>query len=330
MNIEIANRLVSFRKKNGLSQEQLAEKIGVSRQAVSKWERSEASPDTDNLILLARLYNVSLDDLLKTDDEIPTAEDSDKNVTNNSKNTGNSAENFGNFTNNYDADPSDNNNNSAGSSGKKNANIFFDSDGIRVESDKGNVNIKGVFNIDDGDDHVSIGPDGIHVSDKSDNVNITSDGVFVNGDKYSDNKDFHKEFNINGKIIFDKFDILRDFPYAIIAIIAFSCCGIFIAGGWAWSWLILLTIPLYHGLFKAIKHHDANRFPFSVLTIIIFFLCGFFSHAWNVAWLIFLTIPIYHWIASSINKVRRNRDNKVFTDATEQVDNSYNTDNTNE
>ena len=63
MNIEIANRLVEFRKKNGLSQEQLAEKIGVSRQAVSKWERSEASPDTDNLILLARLYNVSLEEL---------------------------------------------------------------------------------------------------------------------------------------------------------------------------------------------------------------------------------------------------------------------------
>lgn len=48
MNIEIANRLVNLRKEKGFSQEQLAEKIGVSRQAVSKWERSEASPDTDN------------------------------------------------------------------------------------------------------------------------------------------------------------------------------------------------------------------------------------------------------------------------------------------
>lgn len=70
MNIEIANRLVNLRKEKGLSQEQLAEKIGVSRQAVSKWERSEASPDTDNLIMLARLYEVSLDELLRTEDEI--------------------------------------------------------------------------------------------------------------------------------------------------------------------------------------------------------------------------------------------------------------------
>lgn len=71
MNIEIANRLVNLRKEKGLSQEQLAERIGVSRQAVSKWERSEASPDTDNLIMLARLYAISLDELLRTEEEIP-------------------------------------------------------------------------------------------------------------------------------------------------------------------------------------------------------------------------------------------------------------------
>lgn len=70
MNIEIANRLQSLRKEKGYSQEQLAEDLGISRQAVSKWERAESSPDTDNLICLAKLYNVSLDYLLKTDDTI--------------------------------------------------------------------------------------------------------------------------------------------------------------------------------------------------------------------------------------------------------------------
>ena len=68
MNVEIANKLVKLRKTSGLSQEALAEKIGVSRQAVSKWERAESSPDTDNLISLARLYNVSLDDMLNPGD----------------------------------------------------------------------------------------------------------------------------------------------------------------------------------------------------------------------------------------------------------------------
>ena len=63
MNIEIANRLVELRKQKGLSQEELADKLGISRQAVSKWERAEAGPDVDNAIRLSRLYGVSLDEL---------------------------------------------------------------------------------------------------------------------------------------------------------------------------------------------------------------------------------------------------------------------------
>lgn len=64
MNIETANRLLNYRKQYGLSQQELAAKIGVSRQAVSKWERAEASPDTDNLIELAKIYGVTLDELI--------------------------------------------------------------------------------------------------------------------------------------------------------------------------------------------------------------------------------------------------------------------------
>lgn len=72
MTIEIADKLVKLRKKYGYSQEELADKLGISRQAVSKWERAEASPDTDNLICLAKLYGVSLDELLATDVDLDT------------------------------------------------------------------------------------------------------------------------------------------------------------------------------------------------------------------------------------------------------------------
>lgn len=66
MNAEIAARLQRLRKQCGFSQEELAEKIGVSRQAVSKWERGESSPEIENLIALAKLYGTSLDSILET------------------------------------------------------------------------------------------------------------------------------------------------------------------------------------------------------------------------------------------------------------------------
>lgn len=58
---------MELRKRRGYSQEELGEKIGVSRQAVSKWERAESSPDIDNLISLAKLYGITIDELLDTE-----------------------------------------------------------------------------------------------------------------------------------------------------------------------------------------------------------------------------------------------------------------------
>ena len=68
MNIKLADRLVELRKEHKLSQEALAEKLGLSRQSISKWERAEASPDTDNLIALAEVYGITLDQLLGNDE----------------------------------------------------------------------------------------------------------------------------------------------------------------------------------------------------------------------------------------------------------------------
>jgi len=69
MDYKTGERLTKYRKKNGYSQEALADKLGVSRQAISKWETGESAPDTDNLIALAKLYDVKIDDLLNVDPE---------------------------------------------------------------------------------------------------------------------------------------------------------------------------------------------------------------------------------------------------------------------
>lgn len=58
------DNLYTLRKEKGLSQDEFAEQLGVSRQAVSKWERNEAYPDTENLISISRFFDVSIDDLI--------------------------------------------------------------------------------------------------------------------------------------------------------------------------------------------------------------------------------------------------------------------------
>jgi Predicted transcriptional regulators len=61
----IADRIQSLRKVKGISQEQLADKIGVSRQAVSKWESEQSSPDLEKIILLSDYIEVTTDYILK-------------------------------------------------------------------------------------------------------------------------------------------------------------------------------------------------------------------------------------------------------------------------
>ena len=67
--ITFGERLKSYRKTKSFTQDEVAVKIGVSGQAVSKWEKGECLPDVYNLKLLARIYRTSIDDLLSIEDE---------------------------------------------------------------------------------------------------------------------------------------------------------------------------------------------------------------------------------------------------------------------
>lgn len=62
--MKLAEKIYYYRKKSGCSQEQLAEKIGVSRQAVSKWETGESEPEISKLKLLAEIFGITTDMLL--------------------------------------------------------------------------------------------------------------------------------------------------------------------------------------------------------------------------------------------------------------------------
>ena len=67
--MEIGKKIMELRKKNGFSQEELADKVGVTRQTISKWELGETSPDLKQAKELSKIFKVSLDELVDNDIE---------------------------------------------------------------------------------------------------------------------------------------------------------------------------------------------------------------------------------------------------------------------
>lgn len=265
MNLEIASRLVALRKENNLSQEALAEKLGISRQAVSKWERAEASPDTDNLIALAKLYHVSLDELLKIheDAEIGEAEQKETLI---------AVESSTGFA----------------SDGKKEAYENSEAGQDRAESQQDNeedvhVGFDGIH-VKDKDSEVHVSWHGIHVHDKKEDneVHIDKNGIYVNGEKAKGHLFGHKEDG--------------SFPLGIIAIVGYIILGACF-NLWHPGWLIFFFVPIISTLITAIRWRNPNHFAYPVLAFLIFLYAGLVYGAWHPAWVAFLTIPVYYSIA---------------------------------
>ena len=86
--MKFGDKLIELRKKNGYSQEELAEKLGVSRQSVSKWESNNTYPETDKIIQIANLFDCSMDDLIN--DKVTNVESTLRKNKSNVKNIWNS------------------------------------------------------------------------------------------------------------------------------------------------------------------------------------------------------------------------------------------------
>ena len=69
-NMNIGERILELRINNGLTQEQLAEKLSVSRQSVSKWEMGQALPEIDKIILMSKLFSVGTNEILLEQEDI--------------------------------------------------------------------------------------------------------------------------------------------------------------------------------------------------------------------------------------------------------------------
>ena len=66
----LSGKLKELRTEAGLTQEQVAEKLGVTRSAIARWESGKGIPDISNLILISDYFNISLDEMIKGDDAV--------------------------------------------------------------------------------------------------------------------------------------------------------------------------------------------------------------------------------------------------------------------
>ncbi len=268
MNIETAKRLFEYRKANSFSQEELAEKIGVSRQAISKWERSESSPDTDNLIALANLYGITIDELLNgTDAPKKISEDQPK------------------------EEPDK----------ESPKNEEFPND---EKKESTNADFTNGFTKENGKDKVHIGWDGIHVESKDgDNVHVGTNGVHVETkDGHIYNKSTPPFYSPKP----EKNPWLHALlPISIVCLYLFF--GFFTKNGWAVGWIMFLFIPIIETAVTAIKTKNPAHFCYPVFVAAMYLSGGMILHIWHPTWILFITIPMYYIICDTYNKTHRKK-----------------------
>ena len=287
MDLAMAQRLVDRRKAAGLSQEALAAQLGVSRQAVSKWERSESSPDTDNLIALAALYGVSLDELLYGE----AAGDGDAEASDEAEEAETSAER-------------------TGCSDKPLVDISL-ARGIHViDPNKGeevHVGWNGIHVTNERKgEEVHVGPGGVHVDtleDDGHSVHTNADGtVTIDGETFSSWKEAHDKLDHHGKHFHTKLGRAWNmFPFPALIALAYLALGI-VYGAWATGLFLVFLIPVYYAIGDFIDRRRlskliGNIYPAAAIAWFLYmWLCLGQPHP---AWVILVTIPVVgalmHW-----------------------------------
>lgn len=286
MDLAMAQRLVDRRKAAGLSQEALAAQLGVSRQAVSKWERSESSPDTDNLIALAALYGVSLDELLygEAASDADGSEDGSTETVDEAKEAEDSAEH---------ADCGD----------KPLVDISL-ARGIHViDSNKGeevHVGWNGIHVTNERKgEEVHVGPDGVHVDtleDDEHSVHTNDDGtVTIDGETFSSWKEAHDKLDHHGKHFHTKVGrTWNKFPFPALVALAYLVLGI-VYGTWVTGLFLVFLIPVYYAFGDFIDQRHLSKLIDVVYSVsaeawfLYMWLCLEQPHP---AWVILITIPV--------------------------------------
>ncbi|MGN1417193.1 MAG: helix-turn-helix domain-containing protein [Oscillospiraceae bacterium] len=279
----LQDKLYKLRREKGYSQEELAEKLDVSRQAVSKWERGESSPDINNIIAIAKLYDISVDELagcIRGDESVS-----------------------------YDSAPV-----SKGISLKKPScaeNAGIADDFIRMSIDGDNADEIYPQN-NSAHSQQDIMPDPVPQNDAyNGNTSYTYADSSSRAAKRADrkNKRSFKVFgsnppaNTNSPQKAEFCRKAKKFPFwALMLFCFFFFGGMFDLFGW--SWIFFLFIPLYYTSIVAYEKNNMNYFCYPLVATIAFLGCvfvdnGIFNHYSGtltsiaaIFW--FLSIPLYY------------------------------------
>lgn len=303
MDVDIAKRLADRRRAAGFTQEELAEKLGVSRQAVSKWECSESSPDTDNLISLARLYDVSLDDLLYTDVERDGVDAAG----------GQGVGEEGGAEEPDAADRADTHADDGADDGDADARTNAATDDA-AESREGDgtthIGLDGIH-VEDGKDYVHINwRDGVNVIDgkKGDHVHVGWDGIHIN-DREFDNLADANAYMGTGKKGSSFLRAWNRFPFPLVVLIAYILVGL-VYEAWGYGLFLIAAIPVYYalgGLFGAKRIAAFFCTLYVVGAICWFCYMAFVCNQPHPAWVVFLTIPLVGWLCGALSHWWRKR-----------------------
>ena len=303
MDVDIAKRLADRRRAAGFTQEELAEKLGVSRQAVSKWECSESSPDTDNLISLARLYDVSLDDLLYTDVERDGVEAAG----------GQGVGEEGGAEEPDAADRADTHADDGVDDGHAPGDDSATDDDA-AESREGDgtthIGLDGIH-VEDGKDYVHINwRDGVNVIDgkKGDHVHVGWDGIHIN-DREFDNLADANAYMGTGKKGSSFLRAWNRFPFPLVVLIAYILVGL-VYEAWGYGLFLIAAIPVYYalgGLFGAKRIAAFFCTLYVVGAICWFCYMAFVCNQPHPAWVVFLTIPLVGWLCGALSHWWRKR-----------------------
>ena len=206
----LGEKLKELRIKENLSQEELAIKLNVSRQAVSKREQNLSLPDTNNLILIAKIFHVTLDELVNYNDNLNT-----------------------------------------NSEVKENKEKEISEEKIEEQEEKE-----------------------YEVFEKSPLFAILSSLTFI------------------------------------ASFLVFILVGVYVNGGWNYSWIALLFIPIFLSLIESVKRKRISAFLFPVLIVAIYMILGLIYGLWHPYWFIFLFIPLFYIIAEAFDRAFLAKRNK--------------------